>query len=252
VKLNPYPQKKWSVSETSEQKFSIEEIQRVLGFFNRITNDCVYMVDYRKQRLISCKTSNPVIFGYSKDEIVNMGDNFKIYDLILSTDEQKWLTKMDQEAHLIFYSYDDFEKRLALVFSYELIITSKNGEAASLYHRLMPFQLCDNGNMWLALVVVSQNTLTQKTTKACIDNCITGERFDYFDNTFVLSEQSQLTQDEITILRYLANNMQLKSIGNAMGISPSSVDRKKKSAFKKLGVTEPTAAVYRASKMNLI
>ena len=250
MKFNLIPKKEWKIPKDLKRNFSKKRIEAILGSFSSITNDNVYMIDFRLQKIIVSNAFNPTISGYSKEMIKKEG--FRIYNRILQSNEQKWLMKMSEDAYRIFYSYDDIEKRLAFLFSYDVVAKAKDGREVTLYHRLIPYQLCSNGNMWLAICVISSNTLSLKATKACIDNRITSKRYNYIDGKFRLEKQKHLTQDELTILKYLANGAMLKQIGDKLNVHQRYVDRKQKNALKKLGATTPAMAIYRATNMGLI
>jgi len=250
MRFNPLPEEEWNIARTTERDFSLKRIKSTLDFFSRIQNTCVYMVDYRAQRLILGNVAKPTICGHSIETI--KADGFNIYLKILSKNEQQWLAKMTEQAFVIFNDYKNVEDRFALEFSYDLTAKTKCGNVVTLYHRLVPYQLCDNGNMWLALCVVSEVSLVEKMTKACIENHVTGEKFDYINNKFVRRKGKFLTQDETAILQYLADGFLLKQIGKEMGISERTVLEKEKSAFKKLGVCTQAAATHKATKLGLI
>ena len=250
MKFNVHPNHEWKISQEAERAHNVKYLEDTLGFFNRIMHSCVYMVDYYKQKLIVGTTSVPTITGYPRDLIKKEG--FKIYNRVCTEHERETLQKMDAEAHKLFDRYDNFEDRLGIELSYDIVAKNKTGREFTLYHRLVPFKLCDNGNMWLALCLISTNSLVQKTTRACIQNHITGETFDFIDGKFVLSKQKCLTDDEVAILGYLADGVLLKQISKKMGISLRTVSQKEKSAFDKLGVCTQASAVYKAKDMGLI
>ncbi|MCL2683515.1 MAG: helix-turn-helix transcriptional regulator [Bacteroidales bacterium] len=208
------------------------------------------MVDFHKREIIIGSLSGKILAGIPASLVRKEG--FKVYDKILSKAEKRWLLKMNSKANEIFRSYSDPEMRMELVLSYDLKAKAPDGREVILHHRLVPYQFDDNGNLWLALCTISALPLTNKLTKASIECIKTGERYDYVDDEFVSSEYKTLTEDEISILGYLADGVALKQIGEKIGISLRAVERKKQSALGKLGAPTQASAVYRAKSIGLI
>ena len=237
------------LSQQDIRKFSDKRVEYRLGFFNRLMNTCVYMIDYRTRKLIFADVPCPTISGFSRDILKQEG--FNIYAKILPPDELQWLQKMQEESQRIYFNYS-IEERIGLDFYYDLMMTGKGGQSVPIYQRIVPYRLCNAGNIWLALSVISAVPFTYKTTKACIDNHVTGERYDFIDDKFVLSKRKHLTQDEVTILRYLASGFSLKDAATEIGTKYRTALQKETSAFRKLGVTTQAAAVYRANTQGLL
>ncbi|MDR1951701.1 MAG: helix-turn-helix transcriptional regulator [Bacteroidales bacterium] len=238
------------ISTKDIRTFNNNYIEHGLGFINRIMNTCVYMIDYRTKRIIFGNVSNPTICGYSREVFKQEG--FNIYKKILSEDEMLWLTKMNEDACRIFYSYSNFEDRMGVEFSYDLTAIAKNGKQVSLYQRIVPYRLCENGNIWLALCAASTKPFTPNETKARIDNYVTGDSYNYVKEKFVFVEQKHLTEDEVLIIKCLAEGIRMKDIGNELGIKQRTVEQKARSAFDKLEVATQGAAVCRAKDRGLI
>jgi len=238
------------VSQKDIREFNEQHIVHLLGTINRIMNTCVYMIDYRTKKLIFRNSTNLTICGHPGEIAAQEG--FNIYKRILPNEELQWLMEMQAQSQYIYNSYKSFEERMGFEFSFDLTAIDKDGHQIIFYQRLVPYRLSNDGHIWLALSVASRTPLTQKATKACIDNHVTGERYDYNNGQFILSKQTYLTREEIAILRCLANGLLLKDIGKTIGINQRTVVRKEQLAFQKLGVATQGAAVYKAKDMGLI
>jgi DNA-binding CsgD family transcriptional regulator len=222
----------------------------VLGYVSRAINTCLYLVDFREQRIILGNLSGHTIAGFPTEMIRKEG--LGIYHKILLDSEKDWWREMTVQAYKIFDSYEDCEVRMELVLSCDLTAKTPSGREVNLHHRIVPYQLDNDGNLWMVICAISPTQLTHKTTKACIDCMKTGERYDYIDGKFILSEHCHLTEEEVVILGHLADGLPIKAISDKIGLSLRVTERKKKSALDKLGAATQAATVYRATNMGLI
>jgi DNA-binding CsgD family transcriptional regulator len=225
-------------------------MEKALGLFNRVCQSNFYMVDYHAQTLIVGKTMPSLTHsGYSREMIEIEGLDF--YTRLLLDEEKKWLAEMNKEAFEIFHSYPESE-RFNLEFYYDLIAQTSNLQKIVLHHKLVPFKLDKNGNMWLGLVHVTISSFTSTFSKARIVNIQTGEQFDYIDGKFIQSTITALDRDELAILAHTAKDIPNKQIADLLKISESNLKRKRLSLFDKLGVKTPAAAVYKATMLKII
>jgi DNA-binding CsgD family transcriptional regulator len=208
------------------------------------------MIDFHEEQVVVGNLTGHTVAGFPIEVVKREGLNFT--DKILPESEKEWVQNMNNEAYKIFSKYDDFETRMTIVFSHDLQAKTPNGREITLHHRLVPYLLDENGNLWLALCTISAVPLTHKATKACIDCGETGERYDYIGGKFVLSQHKHLTEEEVAILGHLADGIAIKQISAKVGMSLRAVERKKKDALSKLGAHTQAAAVYRAKNMGLI
>jgi len=233
-----------------KKKHGKNDTKCLLGHVGLAVNCYICLIDFHEEKVIVGNLAGHTVAGLPVELIRKEG--LKLSDKILPESEREWLKNMDIEARKIFAQYDDFDTRLEFVFSHDLQAKTPSGREITLYHRLVPYQLDENGDLWLAVCAVSAMPLTHKATKACIDSVRTGERYDYIDGKYILSEHKHLTEEEIEILAHLADGIAIKQISAKIGISLRAVERKKKVALTKLGAHTQAAAVYRAKSMGLI
>ena len=242
-------QKPWKIPRTQERLYCSRNIKEALECLDRITQGNFYMVDYRHHKIITGSSSTASICGHSKDLIGIEG--FVFYKRILAGNELKWLAKVNKEAHNIFYSYPMHERQ-KLEFIYNLIAETTDKREVVLRHKLVPYKLCKNGNMWLGLCHVTASSFLPMFCKATIVNIQTGENYDFIDGKFILSEAKTLTPDEITILTCTAKDMPLKQICALLDISESRLKRKRLTLFNKLNVKTIAAAIYKATTLKIV
>ena len=242
-------QKPWKIPRDQERLYCPKNIKEALECCDRITQGNFYMVDFRHHKVIIGSPSTPSISGHSKDLIGMEGIDF--YKRILAESELKWLAKMHKEAHNIFYSYP-VQERQKLEFTYNLIAETTDKREVVLCHKLVPYKLCKNGNMWLGLCHITSSSFLPVFCKAAIVNIQTGENYDFIDGKFILSETKTLTPDEITILTCTAKDMPIKQICAQLNISESRLKRKRLVLFSKLNVKTIAAAVYKATALKIV
>jgi DNA-binding CsgD family transcriptional regulator len=249
MKIDPCIRKPWKIPKNLARLYSVEKIENALSFFNRACNGNFYMVDYYKQKLILGTSSASTFCGYPKDLIREEG--FAFYKRILKKDELDWLAQMNEEAYNVFFDYPESERQ-DLEFIYELIAETKNQREIGLQHRLVPYKLCENGNMWLGLCFVSPSPILPTAYKASIVNFETGDTYNFIDGVFVRSDVKAFIPDEITILDCLAKDMQAKQICELLKISESVLMRRKQKIYGILDVHTSAGAVHKAHVLGVL
>jgi DNA-binding CsgD family transcriptional regulator len=244
MKFDPCIRKPWIIPQDIERFYSLEKVEQTLGFFNRACNGNFYMFDYHKQRVIMGSSVNRTLTGYSKSTIEK--ENFKIYYRILKSDELRWLVNMKKQVFDVFFSYPESERQ-DLEITYDVIAQTSYHHEIILRHKLVPYQLCNNGNLWMALCFITSISYLPMHHKATIVNTRTGEAYNYFKDAFVLCEKTgALTSEEVRILELLSEDESSKSICELLNISESYFKKKKKKIFNKLKVQSLGAAVHQA------
>jgi len=241
--------KPWSIPKEKARLLCPTKINETLSLFNRACDGNFYMIDYFNKKILVGSSSQSTYSGYSRALVEKEGLDF--YRRILKPDEYAWFERMYKEVYNVFYSYPEV-KRHNLELSYYLMVEATNESEMILSYNLVPFQLDDNGNMWLGLFFCTQLFARPMGPKATISNFETGEKYELINDKFVLAETKALTSEEIAILKWLAIGMQGKNMCQLLNISERSLERRKQNAFAKLNVNTPTAAVYKATRSEII
>ena len=249
MKLDLRSPKPWKISQDCCEIFYMEEIQNVLKVVNRAGQRSYVIVDYFKQRLIVGPSSNSMITGYSKDTIKKEG--FGFYDRILSKQELNWFIKMHEAMFKIFYDYP-IEKRYDLEFFYDLLVQTSSGTELILQHKLVPLRLDQNGNMWLCLGLVTPSTSLYNPIKARIIDVQAGDKYNFMGDRFELTTTKVLNQEDTLILKWMSRDVTAEVMCSELGISESSLNRKKKKIYELLGAQGATGAIHKAHLMGVI
>jgi len=249
MKLKPHIQKPWKVPRNLERLYSPRNVEAAINFFNRVCESNFYILDFRNQKLISGNLSSVLLCGYPIDLVEKEGADF--FKRILSENEFEWFSQLNKEWYNIFYSYPELQRQ-NLEFTYDLLATTSSQQEIILRHKLVPYKLDKNGNMWLGLYHITSSEHLSILSKAKIVNIQTGESYDYIQGKFMLSDVKTLSCEEIMILRYSAKEIPLKQIADMLKVSVSSLKRKRQQIFDKLESKTIASAIYKATMMKII
>jgi DNA-binding CsgD family transcriptional regulator len=240
----------WHIPKEMVKAFNTQRLDEVLGMFDRVCDGNFYIEDYLNGSVFVGDASRSTTTGYSRTIVEKEGFNF--YRRILKADEYEWYIKMTREASRILYSYPDVQQRKNLEFSYYLMATTINKNDIILRYKLVPYLFDGNGNLWLGLLSSQQLFAQPSGAKATVSNFENGEVYEFKDGEFVLSRTKALTNEEVTILKWIANGISGKNICHLLKVSERSLERKKQSTFSKLSADTPAAAVYKATLLGII
>jgi DNA-binding CsgD family transcriptional regulator len=249
VMIEPFIQNSWGVSKEMKKNFTKKKVENTLKSFNRACGNNYYVVDYFSRKLIMGPPAVSTFTGYSKALIERMSFNF--YRQILNGEETGWFVRVHTQALKIFFQFPE-SQRPNLEFSYDLIATDINGKELILHHKHVPYQLCANGNLWLALCFVTVVPFLQIPDKAIVVNSETGEKYSFDGNEFRLCDVGVLSVHEEKILRWMASDFSTKQICDCLEISKSNYGRKQQTLFQKLDVKTAGGAVHKAHLLGVL
>jgi len=230
--------------------FNKENLEKLLSRLNRICGPRFYILDYFQGRIIVDDTtlSPDILGGYSKEFIEEKG--FKFFDILFDPEERKWSGDIHHATFDIFCN-TPVENRTSWVLSYDLTIKRIDGHKVIVHHRLMPFILDDRGNMWFALayVVVSGQ---KKFGNPTLANKKTNVVFEYIDGKFVKKATVFLSDEERMIIDYMVKGYIGDHIAAELGISASSLRRKKFLLYQRVGVSTNAELIHWAHLNGII
>jgi DNA-binding CsgD family transcriptional regulator len=144
------------------------------------------------------------------------------------------------------------EVRKKLVFNYDLTIIDKKGKEYILCHKIIPFKLDRNGNMWLGLIHAQLSSWRKTSGKASCLNTKTGDKYDYQNGEFIMSNSEVLNEEEIQILDWMLKDVTSKDMADFLDVSISTFKRKRQQIYDKLGVNSSAAAIHKAHLERII
>jgi DNA-binding CsgD family transcriptional regulator len=249
----PFKDKPWDITPESKKHMCEKRIKEILNCFNQVNvgRGYFFMIDYTEDRIILNDSSTRALTGFAP-LFIKQGPRHKFYEEILEHQELIWYYKMIESAHTIFFQHPiDVRKHFEIAFDF--IISDTTNREFTFRHKIMPYQLDRNGNMWLGLGFVTAYQGHLKTlAKAIMMNTKTGDQYFFIDDEFVLSNTKVLTNEDIQILKWFAEDQTREQICDILYISESTFKRKRKAIFEKLNVQTATGAVHKAGTMGLL
>ena len=241
--------RQWNISKKDLNAFSYPKLEEVLSSFNRACSGHFYMVDYYQKKIIVDSQNALILCGHPKALADEKG--FAFFGKILKQEEAGWIMRMNVAAYKVLFN-QPINQRTKSIVSYDLTFIME-GKEVVLHHKVTPYKLCKNGNVWLGLCYVSASSLRATKGDSVIFNSETGERYSFINNEFVLLDKAIITPEDIRMLRFLVTGLSDKEIGLALGgFNNSTFKYKKRRLFEKLDVTNSAGAVHKAHLLGII
>lgn len=229
-------------------RFSVEKIEERLGIFNQSCSGEYYIVDYFREKIIIGSPHASILCGYSKSVLDALG--FQFYNRILKKRELSWIMRMNKAAYKLFFRYPK-SKRNRIVVSYDLSVVMVEGTELVLHHKVMPYKLCNNGNVWLGLCHVTVSPRMKMSRKAYFVNTATEERYDLIKDEFVLSDEPAISLDEKQILQWMIQGLPNKTMALLSGVSINTFKARKLQLFDKLEAKTSAEAIHQAHLLGI-
>jgi DNA-binding CsgD family transcriptional regulator len=243
-------QQEWNVLKKDTQVFNKQELNSILYSINQLNGGNHYMIDYYRHSIVADTDSAWILGGYPKEIAENEG--FCFFKRILSKEEWIWLERVNQESYKLLFNHTKDERR-DLMLNIDLTITSVHGEKQVLHHKITPFKLCSNGNMWISLCKVSRSHHQAASKTAYIINTKTGSKYNFIENTFVsATNNTNLTPREVKVLTWIIQEKTEEYMSAELDVSISRIKQVKKHIYHKLGVTMAPSAIHVANAKGIL
>ena len=196
-----------------------------------------------------------ILCGHSKTAIEKAGFNF--FNQILGEKDLNWLKRLWQQYETFLLEFDE-NKRKDFILLYDLNVKIQIDKQLFIervfHYKAIPFQLCNNGNLWLTLGYVSPSLAKKGEYNGCILNTETKKRYDYdfSDGTLTESDIAMISSVEQDMLGKFVQGISDDEISDWLGVGHTKYYDLKKILFKKLEVNSPAAAIMRAYQLGLI
>ena len=238
----------WSFSDRLLHTYNEQNLENTLSSFNQAGGGSFYLLDFFRKKIIVDSPSSLILCGYPIDLVKEKG--FDFFQQILSEKELEWLIRVNEESYNFFFSFPE-HRRKDLFLSYDLTVQTAKNEKRVLHHKVAPYKLCKNGNLWLGLYHVWSSSQRELGRSFIIDNK-TNEQYNFIDNKFVKVDKPHFDQEDLLILRYMIADLSDKQMNEMLHISLSSFKRKKRLLFQKLDANTSACAIHKAHLMGVI
>jgi DNA-binding CsgD family transcriptional regulator len=201
-----------------------------------------YIIDYKKQEFVYVSENPLFLSGYDRSEVQQMGYSF--YSKVVPPDDLEMLLEINQAGFGFYYDLPP-ERRPNGFISYDFRMTNTNGGVVMVNHKLTPFILNEEGNLWISLCLVTLSSV-KKPGNMFIYMQDESVKYNYSFKLkkFVVFKNKPLTQIESKVIQLLSLGMSSKDIANQICISINTVKFHKKRIFAKLEVQNSNEAVY--------
>ena len=240
-KLDPFSSSAFKIWKSQLAIYNEEHLEEMLSNFCKISGARYLMVDHFRQKIISTATSTAFILGgYSKETIDEHGLDFR--SVIYEPDELLRVNEFEDAAYLLISS-TPVEYRTAWVITYESTVKRIDGGRTVLNNKLTPYKLDDRGNPWITLWSILASG-SEKQGNPTIMNKETNEYYEFVDGRLVKKEPVELSADERLILEMIIKGYTGEHISERLGISESTLRRKKFLLYKKVNVKSMAELVH--------
>lgn len=239
------------------EDFSPHEYKKIISDLYRSSSVC--SAAFNKAALITCTQRSQLYYisdsyrqltGYSKEEVLSMGDQFIMN--IMHPDDLEDLAIL-RESLFEEVLYQRCKKRfIHHTIHYNYRIQHKNGHWIVLDCHLYPICIINNRPHFF----ISYISPINEFNKLIFQIYFFRENKRYIYNNcrkkFVLEEKVQLRSIEISILEYIAKGNREHEIAKRMDVDVNLIKYYKKCIMSKLSVNSMPEAIYYALKQNYI
>ncbi len=212
--------------------------------FAHIIYQSVYLIDYYKQEFLYVSDNTLFLCGHTAKEVKELGYSFYLQHV--PEEELKMLVELNSSGFRFFDKFDNVDKyECSISYHFHL----KSGTKSKLInHQLTPVLLTDEGRVWIALCVVS---LSSHKSAGHVEFHKKGFsnfwKYSFEGHRWKEYQVVSLKEDELEVLRLSAAGLTMVEIADRMCRSLDSIKFYKRHAFEKLGVTNITEAISRAT-----
>ncbi|MDR0437910.1 MAG: hypothetical protein LBH22_06360 [Bacteroidales bacterium] len=243
-----------AISKKDLKTSDIQKIRDTLIIINQMCSGQFYMIDYFQMKLI---IDSPKFFNfceYTKEQVEEEGVTF--LNKIVNEETLKRGIKMTEAASKIFFRYPPHQRTKMTLICDHTIITAK-GRELPVHHRIVPYKLCNDGNVWLGLCHIIVSPTVKPSGQAVILNTETGEKYEYINGGFELFDAKLITETDIRILEWLVKDVpdkQMHLLYNEFfgDICLNTFKSRKQRLLEKLNVNSTAGAVHKAHLMGII
>lgn len=217
--------------------------------FSRVSNQCVYIIDYHKQGFLYVSDNPLFLCGETSKSVLKAG--YLFYVTHVPEKDLKMLLKIN-EAGFEFFKQIVVEDRLKYTITYDFHLMQRDKRLLLINHKLTPLALDTQYNMWLALCVVNHSS-NDTAGNIIISKKDGSETFEYdlISQKWIPQKKTKLTRQEKEILILSVKGLTMNEIAERLGVAITTIKFHKKNIFNKLKVKNISEAISCAANYNI-
>lgn len=235
----------------SEADYKLAQIKMdAVEAFSRITSQGIFVADLFRNRFMYVSNSPLVLFGHTAEEVREGGYSFLIgqaapKDRPLMAELVEAVGKTHQRP------LGENTSIYTVSCNFHFLV---NGHSVLVNHKVTPFARTAEGEVWLALCLVSPSVHSDTGHIEATVSSPSGYSVYTFENHCWKKRKNQLvlTEGERTMLHLSAQGYTMSQIGEKMFRSVDTVKMYRKRVFDKLGVSNISEAIAYAFNYNLL
>ena len=227
----------------SEDYTKVQSNLNALKAISKICDLSYYIIDYYRKDFFYVSPNPLFLSGYSREEVLKLGYDF--YGICVPTEDLQLLLELNQAGFNFFYQLP-VERREHATISYDFRLKHRqNNSLIMINHKLAPLLLTENGNIWMAICLV---TLSSRQTPGDVHIIMMDDqtRYDFNRAKQIFEEKEilKLTKKEYEILKLISLGICIDEISSRLAISASTIKNHKTRIFRKLNVKTAAEAVF--------
>lgn len=249
VNLNDFF-KEFTVNEQITSYETVKYFLKILDAVSRASGQSLYVIDYYKKGFLYVSSNPLFLCGYSAEEVTKMG--YLFYEKILPPEDLNMLLEINQKGFSFFYK-QPIEDRIKFTISYDFRLIQQNKRTTMVNHKLTPIMLTPQGDIWLALCVVSLSSQTEPGNVFINkDGVLQRYSYSFMGKKWKESEIITLSEREKEVLQFSTQGFSNEQIAETICIDVNTVKFHKKKVFQKFNVKNITEAIIFAHNNNLL
>lgn len=222
----------------------------MIDALSRTTNQSIYIIDYNRRNFLYVSSNPLFLCGYSSQEVQQMG--YAFYEQVIPEEEINMLLEINKVGFEFYYEHLS-EERLDMTIQYDFHLQHPNQKKILINHKLTPILLNEQGDVWLALCLIS---LSPRTTVGNVEISKKGDtsryKYSFAGKRWKEIESISLNDRETDILRFAAQGYSMSEIAERLFVDINTVKFHRKNLFVKLQAKNITEAIGIAANIQLI
>lgn len=235
----------------SDNYTHVEKQINALKAISKLCDMSYYIIDYYRKNFFYVSPNPLFLSGYSQEEVLKLGYDF--YGMCVPPEDLVFLFELNEAGFKFFYELP-VERRDQATISYDFVLKNvNNNRLVMINHKLAPLLLTEDGNIWMAICLVTLSTKKSSgDVHIIMQDDHTRYNFSREEKLFKKIEVKKLTKKELEILNWVATGNCIDRISSSMNISTSTIKNHKTNILKKMQAENITEAVFNASKQGIL